>query len=287
MSVELEPAELGFKRPFHHEVSQVLRLHNPNSHPVAFKVKTTAPKQYCVRPNSGRIDPGSAVEVQVLLQAMKEDPAPDARCRDKFLVQSIAIQPENDHANIQQVWQGIEQTSKSSIHEKKIRVVFLPADGSAPNGVHHADESFSRDSPTPAPRTPQRVSEASPSGPVSSIESPPPYSKNLGEIKNSAHNPATEQSSVGAMAASVASVIPTSGEDLKAQLAEAKATISRLQDQAQDSVLRQRKTEASNKDSTSRVTSGLGVQHAPASGVPVQVAAGLCLLCFLVAYFFF
>ncbi len=64
MSVELDPPELGFKRitpqshahnnvdannnagPFDHEVSQVLRLRNPNSDPVAFKVKTTAPKQY-------------------------------------------------------------------------------------------------------------------------------------------------------------------------------------------------------------------------------------------------
>ena len=32
----------------------------------------------------------------VLLQAMREDPPPDARCRDKFLVQSIAITPERD-----------------------------------------------------------------------------------------------------------------------------------------------------------------------------------------------
>jgi len=82
MSVELDPAELGFKRkqqrmdtlnrntldwqqfagPFSHEVSEVLRLKNPNSEPLAFKVslismivwsssnswsqvKTTAPKQ--------------------------------------------------------------------------------------------------------------------------------------------------------------------------------------------------------------------------------------------------
>lgn len=68
MSVELDPVELGFKReispyhvpshvdandnkgPFSHEVSQVLRLHNPNSDPVAFKVKTTAPKQ-CASPH--------------------------------------------------------------------------------------------------------------------------------------------------------------------------------------------------------------------------------------------
>lgn len=56
MSVELEPPELGFKRtsfrivtgvedqclvqtgPFQHEVNQVLRLKNPHSDPVAFKV---------------------------------------------------------------------------------------------------------------------------------------------------------------------------------------------------------------------------------------------------------
>ncbi|KAL9122351.1 MAG: hypothetical protein Q9187_001086 [Circinaria calcarea] len=100
MSVELDPPELGFRRPFTHEVTQVLRLRNPNSDPVAFKVKTTAPKQYCVRPNSGRIEPGRDVEIQVLLQAMKEDPPLDARCRDKFLVQSVVIAPDQELPNI-------------------------------------------------------------------------------------------------------------------------------------------------------------------------------------------
>ncbi|CBX91831.1 hypothetical protein LEMA_uP045370.1 [Plenodomus lingam JN3] len=38
MSLELDPVELGFKRPFQHEVSQTLRLKNPHSDPVAFKV---------------------------------------------------------------------------------------------------------------------------------------------------------------------------------------------------------------------------------------------------------
>ena len=44
-----------------------------------------------MRPNSGRIEPGRNVEIQVLLQTMKEDPPLDARCKDKFLVQSVAI----------------------------------------------------------------------------------------------------------------------------------------------------------------------------------------------------
>ena len=38
--------------------------------------------------------------VTVLLQAMKEDPPLDARCRDKFLVQSVAITPEHELPNI-------------------------------------------------------------------------------------------------------------------------------------------------------------------------------------------
>jgi hypothetical protein len=46
MSVEIEPFELSFQRPFTVEVAQTLTIKNPNSTPIAFKVKTTAPKQY-------------------------------------------------------------------------------------------------------------------------------------------------------------------------------------------------------------------------------------------------
>ena len=107
-------------------VKRSLAVSNHNSQAVAYKVKTTAPKQYCVRPNSGRIEPGETVEVQgasslpvpagrhrhttsspcsrrlclslhaVLLQPMKEDPAPNAKCRDKFLVQSVLVTPERE-----------------------------------------------------------------------------------------------------------------------------------------------------------------------------------------------
>lgn len=31
---------------------------------------------------------------------MREDPPPDARCRDKFLVQAVAISPEREVGNI-------------------------------------------------------------------------------------------------------------------------------------------------------------------------------------------
>lgn len=288
MSVELDPVELGFKRPFNHEVSQVLRLFNPNSDPVAFKVKTTAPKQYCVRPNSGRIEPGKDVEVQVLLQAMKEDPPADAKCRDKFLVQSIAISADNEFSNIQQVWQHIETTAKSSIQEKKIRVLFLSEEGaSSVNGLSRDDTSAFTNSPTPAPRTPQRVYEND-QVPIGGPGGPSPVA--APRYEDSTRDVPAQQSGVGAAAASVASAIPTSSDELKAQLAEAKAQITRLTQQTQEQGLRQRKSDAVNQDSKERITTGttgMGIQQSPASGVPVQVVAGLCLLCFLIAYFFF
>lgn len=36
----------------------------------------------------------------VLLQAMKEDPPPDAKCRDKFLVQSVLVTADKEFANV-------------------------------------------------------------------------------------------------------------------------------------------------------------------------------------------
>ena len=51
-----------------------LTLQNPTGERVAFKVKTTSPKKYCVRPSSGIVEPGSSKEVQVIMQAQREYP---------------------------------------------------------------------------------------------------------------------------------------------------------------------------------------------------------------------
>jgi len=45
--------------PYTNVVTSELKLSNPSQKRVLFKVKTTAPKCYCVRPNSGIIEPGS------------------------------------------------------------------------------------------------------------------------------------------------------------------------------------------------------------------------------------
>ncbi|KAI4223959.1 MAG: hypothetical protein L6R36_005032 [Xanthoria steineri] len=290
MSVELDPPELGFRRPFTHEVTQSLRLQNPTNDPIAFKVKTTAPKQYCVRPNSGKIDAGGDVEVQVLLQAMREDPPPDARCRDKFLVQTVSLSQDSDASNIPAIWQNIEKVSKSSIQERKIRVVFLPADGSgASPSQRHPQETHVGDEAPPAYGSP------APSFGSPGPEAVTPMNRST-DTKSQIDSSGTHstvphnQSRASAAVSNIAQAVPTSGEDLRAQLADAKATISRLTQQAKEQGLRQRKADAVNQDSRERITTGttgMGVQQQPADGVPVQLVAALCLLSFLLAYFFF
>ncbi|KAL8633036.1 hypothetical protein Q9189_001290 [Teloschistes chrysophthalmus] len=294
MSVELDPPELGFRRPFTQEVTQLLRLRNPGSEPIAFKVKTTAPKQYCVRPNSGKIDAGQDVEVQVLLQAMKEDPPPDARCRDKFLVQTVALSRDSDTTNIPAIWQNIEKANKSSIQERKIRVAFLPVDGNASTPSHHnVYGAHLGDEAPPAYGSPA----PSFGSPGPDAVTPMNHSANFSTNGRAETNQMNDESvasktqaTSSAAASGIANPVPTSGDDLKGQLADAHATIRRLKDQTESQGLRQRKTDAVNQDARERITTGttgMGVQQQPADGVPVQIVAALCLLSFLLAYFLF
>jgi hypothetical protein len=38
---------------------------SPSDPPYAYKIKTTAPKRFCVRPNQGMLEPGKSIEVTV------------------------------------------------------------------------------------------------------------------------------------------------------------------------------------------------------------------------------
>jgi len=253
MSIELEPSELEFQRPFTREVTQTLRIKNTNYEPVAFKVKTTAPKQYCVRPNSGRIEAGKEVEVQVLLQQMKKDPPPDFKCRDKFLVQSILITADREAENVQQIWSQVEKSAKSAIQEKKIRVVYRQP-GETTNGVKHEDVSFENS----------------------------PYSGDADSI------PASAQPLVDAPTqyAGGDNASNTSG-DKDSELAGAKAKIARLEAELKQAGLRARKTAGAAADAVADRTAGMGMTTHPPEGIPVQICAALCLAAFFIAWFFF
>ncbi|XP_051132532.1 vesicle-associated protein 1-1-like [Andrographis paniculata] len=88
--LQIEPLELQFPFELKKQISCSMRLTNNSDNHVAFKVKTTNPKKYCVRPNTGVVAPHSTCEVIVTMQAQKEAP-PDMQCRDKFLLQSVVV----------------------------------------------------------------------------------------------------------------------------------------------------------------------------------------------------
>lgn len=85
------PAELTFTGPFHQAVSSVMTLINPSERKVCFKIKTTAPDRYCVKPKNGVIEPKQTIEIEVYLLPFDFDS--EATTRHKFMIQSMFAHP--------------------------------------------------------------------------------------------------------------------------------------------------------------------------------------------------
>nr|XP_010585432.1 vesicle-associated membrane protein-associated protein A [Loxodonta africana] len=111
------PTDLKFKGPFTDVVTTNLKLRNPSDRKVCFKVKTTAPRRYCVRPNSGIIDPGLTVTVSVMLQPFDYDP--NEKSKHKFMVQTIFAPPNT--SDMDAVW---KEAKPDELMDSKLRCVF-------------------------------------------------------------------------------------------------------------------------------------------------------------------
>ena len=72
-----------------------MKLTNMADKKACFKVKTTAPKRYCVKPTTGTIDPKGAVTILVTLQPFDPND-PNEKGKHKFQVLSV-IAPESDY----------------------------------------------------------------------------------------------------------------------------------------------------------------------------------------------
>ncbi|XP_068568569.1 vesicle-associated membrane protein-associated protein B/C [Cebidichthys violaceus] len=114
----LEPQhELKFRGPFSDVITTNLKLSNPTDRNVCFKVKTTAPRRYCVRPNSGIIDAGTSINVSVMLQPFDYDP--NEKSKHKFMVQSVLAPP--DMTDMEGVW---KEAKPDELMDSKLRCVF-------------------------------------------------------------------------------------------------------------------------------------------------------------------
>jgi len=100
-----------------------MQLTNKTNNYVAFKVKTTNPKKYCVRPNTGIVLPHSICDVVVTMQAQKEAPS-DMQCKDKFLLQSAVASPGATTKDI--TTEMFNKESGNQVEECKLRVTYVP-----------------------------------------------------------------------------------------------------------------------------------------------------------------
>ncbi|KAL4444064.1 hypothetical protein ABPG75_011801 [Micractinium tetrahymenae] len=116
------PTELKFRFELRKNVPCTLTLQNPTGERVAFKVKTTSPKKYCVRPSSGIVEPGSSKEVQVIMQAQREYPPSLADCKDKFLVQCVKLGASDAKEVTPDMFDAARQ---KDIRQTKLRVVLV------------------------------------------------------------------------------------------------------------------------------------------------------------------
>ncbi|XP_049608662.1 vesicle-associated membrane protein-associated protein B isoform X1 [Syngnathus scovelli] len=114
----LEPQhELKFRGPFTDVVTATLKLTNPTDRNVCFKVKTTAPRRYCVRPNSGIIDAGTSINVSVMLQPFDYDP--NEKSKHKFMVLSMLA--PYDMTDMESVW---KEAKPEELMDSKLRCAF-------------------------------------------------------------------------------------------------------------------------------------------------------------------
>ncbi|XP_045194637.2 vesicle-associated membrane protein/synaptobrevin-binding protein-like [Mercenaria mercenaria] len=128
--LQIEPsvpsAELVFRGPFNKVSTAYLKLTNPSDKQVCFRVRTTAPKRYSVRPNNGVIESKGTVTVAVMLQPFDYDP--NVKFLHKFMVQTM-FAPDGKIENQEQLWKDVPP---EQLMDSKLKCVFDPTGNSAP-----------------------------------------------------------------------------------------------------------------------------------------------------------
>ncbi|KJE94485.1 glutamyl-tRNA(Gln) amidotransferase B subunit [Capsaspora owczarzaki ATCC 30864] len=136
---------LEFRGPFNAEVTSTITLAHtlPGSvqkSPVAFKVKTTAPERYRVRPNQGLLSPGEKIVVSIFmsvgsLPAQAATPEETANgfvssLRDKFLVLSLPFPSDANANDINGQWtQLVEAPNATKPFQHRLPCRFVTGSG--------------------------------------------------------------------------------------------------------------------------------------------------------------
>jgi hypothetical protein len=114
--LQLIPKEIEFQENLISDVKS-FKLENTSDKDVLYRIKTTAPKRYMVRPNTGHILPRSFVLIKVTMNLSK-DPKKDPKS-DKFQVQSLyhSSPQQLDEQTVKDIW----SSSKTEVFKQRIK----------------------------------------------------------------------------------------------------------------------------------------------------------------------
>lgn len=119
----LDPSnELKFRGPFDDYVTVSLMIKNPTDKRIAFKIKTTAPKRYCVKPNSGVLDSQQSMKVNVLLQPFNYDP--NEKNKHKFMVQYMYLNDTEMVLGVNEILNMWKDVPATRLLDIKLRCIF-------------------------------------------------------------------------------------------------------------------------------------------------------------------
>ncbi|KAI3453493.1 hypothetical protein Pfo_010156 [Paulownia fortunei] len=118
--LNFEPSELSFSFELNKQLSSSIRLLNKTQNHLAFKLLTTNPRNYGVRPRIGILLPGSACDITVTARVVREAPH-NMRCKDKFMIQSAVASPG---ATMEDARKMFNKEAGHVFQECKLQVVY-------------------------------------------------------------------------------------------------------------------------------------------------------------------
>ncbi|XP_075259584.1 vesicle-associated membrane protein-associated protein A-like [Convolutriloba macropyga] len=119
------PEELVFKGPFTDYVSQKLKIENTGDSPIGFKVKTTTPKKFSVKPNMGCIEAHGSQDITICLHSFTYDP--NDKTRHKFMVQVVGLTATTDTQAVEAMIKDYERNNPTKLKESKLKVAIVPS----------------------------------------------------------------------------------------------------------------------------------------------------------------
>ncbi|XP_074280010.1 vesicle-associated protein 1-2-like [Silene latifolia] len=121
-----------------------MHVTNSTDNYVFLKVKTTNCSKYWVQPHIAIVSPHSTFVILVNMQAQKEAPV-DNQCKDKFLLQSVIINPESTFKDITN--DMFEKESGNIVDEYFFKVAYV----SSPQPLHAIEQEVSDGRSLPKP----------------------------------------------------------------------------------------------------------------------------------------